>query len=788
VTEAGPEPLSVKAAVARKLATILKTRPQMTEITLRWLLKLLPWVNVQGGTYRVNRPGTSTPAASPATDGSSDGATLARWLLEGPSERVRLRRGKTLFEQGDAGDSAYLLLEGRLEVSLHHPDGGETSLAELAPGAIVGEMALLTGQPRTATVRALHDSELVRCSKEGFDRLVAEHPEELSAFTQAVTRRLQEAQLADALRDLLGELEGETLRELCAEAEWQQVAHSEVLFHHGDVADAMYVVVSGRLRVLVTPPDGDTQVLGEVAPGEVVGEWGLLSGEPHAATVRAVRDTHVAKLSQAVLGRLLERQPQAVMPLSRQIIRRQQRALAPGVGRPVRALSLALVPGSPAVPLMEVAKHLEASLLAFGSTFRLDSAHVDEVLGKPGAAQATSGEPTHLVVNAWLSEQEGRHRFLLYMADPGWSTWTQRCACQADRLLIVTLGTEDPAPGLIESAIASLGIDARRELVLVHPANADHASGTAGWLAQRDVHTHHHVRRHDQAHYDRLARRLAGQATGLVLSGGGARGFAHLGIFRAIDERRLPIDFVGGTSMGALLGGAYAMGRGYDDILRVADRLSNPRHIFDYTLPLTSLMVSRKVTWLLQEMFGDLRIEDLWRPYFCISSNLSRAEPLVHRTGLLWHCVRSSIAIPGIFSPVLHNHDVLADGGVMNNFPVDVMRELCEEGTVIGVNVSPHSLGTKRYEFGTSISGWQVLWSRLNPFVPRLQVPSLLGSLMRVQEINSVYQMKSIQNLADLLIQPDVKQFGVLDFASYAPIAQVGYQTANEALELWQSG
>jgi predicted acylesterase/phospholipase RssA/CRP-like cAMP-binding protein len=729
---------------------------------------------------------SSTPAAASTVEAFCAESALARWLLEKESERVRLPRGEILFEQGDPGDSMYLLLEGGLGVRLRYPDGGETSLAELTPGAIVGEMALLTGQPRTATVHALQDAELIRCSKQGFERLAEEHPGELTAFTQAITRRLQEVQLAHALRDLFGELNGGALRELCSGVAWQQLAHGEILFHQDDAGEAMYVVVSGRLRAVVTLPDGEKRVLGELALGEVVGEWGLLSGEPHAATVFAIRETHVAKVGRPVLDRLLERQPRGLMPLTRQIIRRQQRALAPSPGRPSRALSLALIPNNPEVPLMEVAHHLEASLSTLGPALCLDSSHVDQALGRSGAAQAPSGEPSHLVLTAWLSEQEGRYRFLLYMADPTWSTWTQRCACQADRLLIVAQGGTAPAPSPMEGTVASLGIGARRELVLVHPANADQPSGTSAWLAQREVHAHHHVRRHDRAHYDRLARRLAGQATGLVLSGGGARGFAHVGAIRAIDERGLPIDWVGGTSMGALLGGGYAMGRSYEEILRLVERLANPKHLFDYTLPLTSLMASRKVTRALQQVYGDGYIEDLWRPFFCVSSNLSRAEPVVHQAGLLWRCVRSSIAIPGVFSPVLHDGDVLVDGGVMNNFPVDIMRELCEEGTVIGVNVSPPREGTKRYEFGTSISGWRVLWSRLYPFVPRLRVPSLVGSLMRAQEINSVHRMKSIQPLADLLIQPDVRQFGVLDFASFAPIIEVGYQVASEALAEWQ--
>lgn len=188
---------------------------------------------------------------------------------------------------------------------------------------------------------------------------------------------------------------------------------------------------------------------------------------------------------------------------------------------------------------------------------------------------------------------------------------------------------------------------------------------------------------------------------------------------------------------------------------------------------------------MLQEVFGEICIEDLWRPYFCVSSNLTRAEAVIHQRGELWEAVRASIAIPGIFTPILHNSDVLVDGGALNNFPVDVMVDLCEGGPVIGSNVSPLFEGRRRYEFGPSISGWRVLWSRVNPFSSAMRVPSLLGSLMRAQEIRSVSGLRRAESLAALVIRPDVSAFGILDFAAYEPIIEIGYEVARRDLSAW---
>lgn len=710
---------------------------------------------------------------------------FARRLLETETQRLSLPRGECLFEQGDPGNSMYLLVAGRLAVVLRHADGGETLLDELNPGAIVGEMSLLTGQARSATVCALADATLICCSKLKFEQLAARYPQELAGFVQAIAYRLRETQLACVLADLFGEIDGDALDVLQTELEWRQLGHGEVLFHQGDPGDEMYIVVSGRLRVTATRLDGVERTLGEIGPGEVVGEGGLLTDEAHAANVYAIRETNVVKLTRAVFTRLAQEHPQMMMQIARMVIRRQQRTIQATPVECARALTVALIAASPEMRLKEFPHRLEQSLAEYGPVLHLDSTRLDDLYGKEGAAQTTLDDPTNLVLAGWLSEQEKVYRYILYVADPVWSAWTERCVRQADRLLVVAWASAVPTPGSVEVNIQSLGAAARSELVLLHPASVTCPEGTAHWLAPRQVHAHHHVRENDDIHYQRLVRRLLGQAVGLVLSGGGARGWAHVGAFRALNESGIQVDRVGGTSMGALVGAGYAMGMSYEEMVRLAERFADPRRLFDYTLPFVSLMATGKITSVLQDVYGDRRIEDLWRPYFCISCNLSRAEPVVHQTGLLWKSVRASIAVPGLFAPILHKGDVLVDGGVMNNFPVDVMRDLCEGGKVIGVSVNPLQEKSESYQFGSSISGWRVLWNRVNPLTRPMQVPNLASNLLRVLEVNSAYQIMTRRGLADLLILPDVEEYAILDFDAYDPIIEAGYRVAREQLARW---
>ncbi len=221
-------------------------------------------------------------------------------------------------------------------------------------------------------------------------------------------------------------------------------------------------------------------------------------------------------------------------------------------------------------------------------------------------------------------------------------------------------------------------------------------------------------------------------------------------------------------------------------MVKLAHQFSNPKQLFDYTLPFVSLMASKKITRVMKEVFEELCIEDLWCPYFCVSANLTRAEPVVHRSGSLWKSVRASIAIPGIFSPILHEGDILVDGGAMNNFPVDTMREICGEGMVIGVNVGLTHEPAQTDAFDASISGWQVLWSRINPLAKRMNVPNIGSTLIRAMEISTVHKIKTEESLADLVIEPEVMHFGTLDFAAYEEIIELGYQSGLEQLAEYQ--
>ena len=597
------------------------------------------------------------------------------------------------------------------------------------------------------------------------------------------------AQLDPVLAGVFGDVDAAALAAIAASVQWVSLPGGATLFSQGDRTDDVFVVINGRLRTEFVDADGSSRVLEEVGRGAAVGEIALLTGETRAARVVAVRDSDLVRLSKASFDALLELHPHAMMRLARTAaIRLRQVAHRPAAGS--APVMVAVVPAGPSAPLREVARALAAALGGEPTVAHLARADVDRALGRAGAAQADDGDAAHATVVAWLAACERAHRHVVLEADDAWTPWTQRCLRQADRVLVVARAGGDPAPGPIESAMRTAGLRARIELVLVHDDACARPTHTAPWLAAREVATHHHVRLGHAPDLARLARRVSGRALGLVLGGGGARGFAHIGMLRALAEDGVDIDAIGGTSIGALIAAAHAHGMGVDAMMAIARDFASPAKLLDRTLPLASLMAARKVTALYQHLFGDVHVEDLWTPLFAVSSSLSRARAVVHRSGPLWRSVRASTAIPAIFPPMLADDgDVLVDGNVMNNMPLDVMRDFCEGGTVIGVNPMPTDDKAKRYSFGPSLTGWEALKGRLRWFGSTVHAPSILGSVMRATEINSANRMRqpAFRALADLLVEPGLGSYPILAFDRFEEIIEIGYASARESLDSWRA-
>jgi NTE family protein len=355
----------------------------------------------------------------------------------------------------------------------------------------------------------------------------------------------------------------------------------------------------------------------------------------------------------------------------------------------------------------------------------------------------------------------------------------------------VGLAAASPALSDIEARCVYRPQDAgevQKRLVLIHPDDCDRPRGTARWLESRHVEMHHHVRLGNEEDFKRLARFLTGSAICLALGGGGARGFAHIGALRALRDEGTPIDIVGGTSMGSVIGAELALGMSPEEMVQVNRTLfSNAGLLRDLTLPLLSFTSGKAYAGTLKQVFAAIEIEDLWIPYFCVSSNISRAERVIHRTGLLWRKVRASSGVQGMFPPVVLDGELHVDGALFSNLPADAMKTVCE-GKVIAIDVSPPVDLVENTDYGDAVSGWKILWKKWFPGGEGFRCTDLGTIMQRSGEAVSMANQKlTIERMADYYVRMPVEEIGLFAFAALAKLEQIGYEHARRKIAEWRA-
>jgi len=693
---------------------------------------------------------------------------------------VVLEVGDVLFHEGDYDETFYILLDGQLKAESQN---WELNNAEILPDRTLGEAAILTGRPYVATVTATKDSKLLSITRRAFYRMIKRHPEVQTYFKEVITPRIHSSYLTEILNQLFGDLGATLEQQIQAHVSWKHLDSGEMLFEEGTPGDDLIIVVTGRLQVY-TMRDGDEQTIANIHQGEMVGEMALLTDEPRSASIRATRESHIVRLNRADFQTLVEEHPQALMKITQTIISRQKSSRRHNTKTKQGSQNFAVI-------FLDDNNLALIDSLAENSTQSglgrvLNADRFDTYYGQTDAAQTGFGNYLHLIITRWMTELEIRHEHLYWVGDVTWTNWTIRCLRNADRLLLVVNSEGSPALRDIERKIAEHFPTLRQDLILLHPAETAQPTGTARWLDQRNVATHHHVRRDSVNHITRVARHLAKQTIGLSLSGGGATALAHIGAFQALEDQSIPVDMISGTSMGAIIGAGVALGKSAAEMSALASQLANKKQIFDLTIPFVALMKSEKVTQLFKDLYGNVQIEDLWIPFFCTSSNLTQSTVSVHDRGALWKAIRVTTSMPVVSVPVNIDNEMHIDGAVMNNFPVDVMYDRIDGGQIIGIMVSPTTVKEDNIEDLTeSISGWRLLWQRLNPFARQSKVPPIMTTLFRALQVNSQYHFQSVQHLADLAIVMKDNTYKFYELDKQAEIIALGYRTASPLIAAW---
>jgi len=653
-------------------------------------------------------------------------------------EWMAVDAGQIIYREGDSSDNLYIVIGGRLRSISEQADGGVEILAEYGQGESIGELDCITNTSRKSTLHAIRDSELVRIPMTLFNAISIRHP----AITIQVSRLI-----ASRVRCEVDASKSNSLKSR---------------FHGPD-----YAVSTNR-----------TGAAGVDEPGK-----GL------------IRDLGMSNFNLK---------------------------------------TVAIIPNTKDVPIVEFATRLKAALVQMNATTKmLDQSAILSVLGRHAFSRLGK-----LKLTGWLAELEQKFRIVLYVADTAVnSPWTQTCIRQADYIMVVCDGGSQPEVGEYERLLSSMKITARKELVLLHPDRNVPAGSTRPWLKSRPwVHAHHHVemagatplsnnhlrellpltalrqlKRRVQTRlskyrgyqmpsefgitkrglanndFARLARRLCGKSIAVVLGGGGARGISHIGVIKALQEHNVPIDMIGGTSIGSFIGGLYArnsdlistLGRAKTFSARIATYW---RLLTDLTYPVVAYTTGHEFNRGIYKSFYDYHIEDFWLPFWANTTNITWSRMEVHTTGYAWRYIRASMSLAGLLPPLCDEGDMLVDGGYIDNLPVSVMLRMGAD-SVFAVDVGSID-DTSPRNFPESISGWWLLIRRLNPWSSAYQIPTMTDIQSRLTYVSSVKTLEDAKATPGVLyMRMPVTEFTTLGFGKFEEILKKGYDTAKEMLK-----
>ncbi|TDH65688.1 hypothetical protein CCR75_006896 [Bremia lactucae] len=641
---------------------------------------------------------------------------------------LHLHSGKSLFNRGDRCDSVFTVISGRLRVVQMHSHRGkqvETS-NDLVRGATLGAMDMLAAGASNSSVFAIRDSQISQMSRNVFDYVVSMHPTVLIHFTKKLARCMPTPRVDSLKADSSGN--------------------------------------KSRGNVLLSLGSNTTTSDGQKTENTLpIGTIAVLS---------------LTKMTK----------------------------------------------------IQTFCSHLEVSLKTLAVVETVSSLKAKAFLGEQWISNSRVARAN---LTAWMGDIESTNELVIYEADPHLTAWTKLCLRQADHILLLCSDTQ-PQQAFVSDMVsiledawekrdAEINVVRIREkdwtLTALKAAAKQKANGSSRSYALKKklrlqidgpllprfilpmekyewISGYHNVQVSFEDHrsdFMRLSRRITGNAVGLVLGGGGARGLAHIGVLRALQECGIHVDVVGGTSIGAFIGGMYAMHPNSLDLVEVKVRQLSMRlssiyeKLCDLTLPIASFFNGSRFNESIRALFYDLSIEDFMLNYFCVSTDIAKSRMNVHRSGPAWKYVRASMSLQGYFPPIFENGSLLLDGGYMNNLPADVMKEEGGIKYIFAVDVASESC-TDFYDYGTTLSGWWVLWNKLNPFAKTVAVPSMGDVSAALAYVSSEQHKDRIkEECVDLYLRPPVKDYGTLEFSKMEEIIEVGYKYALPRIKAWMT-
>ncbi|KAJ2778721.1 phosphatidylcholine and lysophosphatidylcholine phospholipase [Coemansia javaensis] len=693
-------------------------------------------------------------------------------------EWVQVRASQMVHRQGERSDAAYVVLSGRLRAFAERPGGGIAILAEFGQGQSVGEPGLLLREPCAFSLHAIRDTELVRIPRALFTALMRSAP--------ALTLRLSQTLAVRTTQSLQRE------QLMAAQAPppptWPREAG--IRSHNKNLKSVALIPVSDHVPIRAFAEQLEAALAG------IAGRVALLDHTAMSRVLGRHAFSRIARLK--VVGWVAELEQRCRLLLH---------VADGGIGSPwtrhcVHHSDFVLLVGLGAAD-PRVGDY-ERLLLTLKTTARKELVLLHEARACPTGVAAAWLKPrpwvhAHHHIQMPLpfddGDDDGRGAVSRTLPDDGLLDRHHHHPRRPHRSPHVPQQQQQP-PAILGWLRALMAGAAPPQRVL--PGLAHSGLGRIRTSLEKYYRRLTHGKRPTPAAYRghrsdfaRLARYLCGKSVGVVLSGGGARGIALLGVLQAFEEAGIPVDMVGGTSIGAFMAGLYAQTPDsvsiHGPLKAFSRRMSSMwRFLLDVTYPILAYTSGREFNRAIWTVFKDTEIEDLWLPFYCMTANITRSRSETHTSGLLWRVVRASMSLGGFVPPMCDaNGDLLVDGGYLDNLPVQVMKSELGASMIFAVDISGR-YDTSAVHYGASVSGFRVLLNHLNPF-RSYRIPTLSEVQSRLTYASSDRELESAK-IADSCVYLRVppRNVGVLDFGRFDELYRRGYEYAREWTANWQ--
>lgn len=575
---------------------------------------------------------------------------------------------------------------------------------------------------------------------------------------------------------IFSSLDDELLKNLLKKFKKVHLKKNEILFKQGELSNDLYLLVCGKIVNFLMTEKNETKLINEVLPGQLMGEFTALSHEPRPTTAKVVKRSIVLKLESEIFIKLCRDFPAVSLEIMNTSLSNSRNIIKLISGKGYSRKNIAIIPANFKVNLNEFHDAISKYIIKYSDIVFLSDLNTE--LNKEYQTLSS--------LKGYIDKINGENKKVVYLIKSYHSNLAEICFGfeRVDMIYIVASGNSKPL--ISEQTRNRIDINSYKikpELILLHDQENRVPRYTSKWMKLIQFNMHHHIRIHQESDWQRLSRFITGNAVGLVLGGGGLRCWAHLGALMALHKMNIPIDAIGGTSAGAIVAGYYAMKESYKKIQDLRDLSEITRQsisLKNLTWPAASLMNGKDFTEKLQNIFGKIRIENLWIPCFCVSTKLSNNKPIVSRSGYLWKLIRSSASVPLIFPPVVTNGDLYLDGGLLNNLPVDIMKKIVSgNGRVIAIELTHKSEDNNKYNFPPILPFIKTILAKSNLAYKDYIFPPLIDTFLKSLLAGAAAKQEANGFIADLLVSPDLSEFSLFHIhqRDQIKLIKIGYKS-----------